>query len=67
MSPQAALIAATREAAKLLGVDADTGTLEAGKSADIVAVPGNVLEKISATEHPLFVMARGATVVGARP
>jgi len=67
MSPQAALIAATREAAKLLGVDAETGTLEAGKSADIVAVPGNVLEKISATEHPLFVMARGATVVGARP
>ena len=60
MSPAAALIAATRESARLLGVDGDTGTIEVGKSADLVAVPGNVLDNISATEHPSFVMARGA-------
>jgi imidazolonepropionase-like amidohydrolase len=63
MSPAAALLAGTREAAKLLGVEGDVGTLEAGKLADIVAVPGNVLSDIHATEHPLFVMHFGHIVV----
>ena len=63
MSPAAALLAGTRDAAKLLGVEADVGTLEAGKTADIVAVPGNVLSDIHATEHPLFVMHLGRIVV----
>jgi imidazolonepropionase-like amidohydrolase len=56
MSPAAALLAGTRESAKLLGVQAEVGTLEAGKVADIVAVPGNVLSDIHATEHPVMVM-----------
>jgi imidazolonepropionase-like amidohydrolase len=64
MSPSAALLAGTREAAKLLGIDAETGTLEPGKFADIVAVPGNVLEDIHATEHPAFVMKQGQVIVG---
>jgi imidazolonepropionase-like amidohydrolase len=59
MSPAAALLSGTREAAKLLGVMDDVGTLEAGKAADIVAVPGNVLNDIHATEHPLLVMRHG--------
>ena len=59
MQPAAALLAGTRDAAKLLGVDAQTGTIESGKSADLVAVPGNVLEDIHATEHPVFVMKQG--------
>ena len=63
MSPAAALIAGTRDAAKLLGEAADVGTLEAGKTADIVAVPGNVLTDIHATEHPVFVMHLGHIVV----
>ena len=63
MSSAAALLAATRDAAKLLGVQADVGTLEAGKTADVVAVPGNVLTDIHATEHPLFVMHLGRIVV----
>ncbi len=62
MSPAAALLSSSREAARLLGVDAETGALEAGKTADVVAVPGNPLETISATEHVSFVMARGAVV-----
>jgi imidazolonepropionase-like amidohydrolase len=63
MAPSAALLAGTREAAKLLGVDADSGTLEAGKWADIVAVPGDVIANIRATEHPIFVMRHGQVVV----
>ena len=63
MSPAAALLAGTRSAAKLLGVEGDVGTLEAGKVADIVAVPGNVLSDVHATEHPLFVMHLGRVVV----
>jgi imidazolonepropionase-like amidohydrolase len=63
MAPSAALLAGTREAAKLLGVDSDSGTLEAGKRADIVVVPGNVLQNIKSTEHPLFVMKGGVVVV----
>jgi len=63
MAPEAALLAGTREAAKLLGVDAEVGTIEAGKMADIVAVRGNVLKDIAATEQPVFVMKHGAVVV----
>jgi imidazolonepropionase-like amidohydrolase len=49
-------------AAKLLGIEGETGTLEAGRYADIVAVPGNVLTGIRATERPLFVMKQGEVV-----
>jgi imidazolonepropionase-like amidohydrolase len=63
MSAAAALLAGTRDAAKLLGVANDVGTLEAGKVADIVAVRGNVLSDIHGTEHPLFVMHNGHVVV----
>jgi imidazolonepropionase-like amidohydrolase len=64
MTPAQALVAATANAADLLGVKAETGTLEAGKLADIVAVPGNPLDDIHATEHPVFVMKAGTIVVG---
>jgi imidazolonepropionase-like amidohydrolase len=53
----------TRESAKLLGIEAEVGTLEAGKVADVVAVPGNVLSDIHATEHPVFVMHLGHIVL----
>lgn len=63
MQPAAALISGTREAAKLLGISGEVGTLEAGKLADIVAVKGNVLNNISTTEKPVFVMKHGQVVV----
>lgn len=59
MAPAAALRAATTNAAALLGVD-DRGALEAGKLADIVAVPGNPLDDIRVTERVNFVMKDGA-------
>ncbi len=63
MSPAAALLSGTHESARLLGVEKEVGTLEPGKTADIVAVPGNVLSDIHASEHPVFVMRLGHIVV----
>jgi imidazolonepropionase-like amidohydrolase len=63
MSPAAALQAGTREAARLIGVDKDVGTLEAGKIADVVAVAGNVLSDLHSTEHPILVMHQGHVVL----
>jgi imidazolonepropionase-like amidohydrolase len=64
MSPIAALRAATSADAELLGLAKSIGTIEPGKLADIVAVPGDPLADISATEHVIFVMKEGAVVVG---
>src|SRR5262245_41138223 len=58
----AAALRTSPAAAALLGIDRATGTLEAGKEADIVAVPGEVLRTITATEHVRFVM-KGGTIV----
>ena len=58
MTPLAALRSATLNAIDLLGVD-DRGTIAAGKLADIIAVEGNPLEDITATERVRFVMKGG--------
>jgi imidazolonepropionase-like amidohydrolase len=62
MTPAAALMTSSLGSARLLGIDADTGTLEKGKYADVVAVPGDVLQNVRATEKPLFVMKQGKVV-----
>jgi imidazolonepropionase-like amidohydrolase len=66
MPPAQALLAGTREAARLLGVDRDAGTLEPGKLADIVALRGNPLTDITTTERPVLVMKRGTVVIDRR-
>jgi imidazolonepropionase-like amidohydrolase len=47
-------------AADLLGLSNLLGTLEKGKEADIVAVPGDPLKDIRSTEHVSFVMKGGS-------
>jgi imidazolonepropionase-like amidohydrolase len=59
MTPAAALRAAGPGAADLLGLSSLVGTLEKGKEADIVAVPGDPLNDIHSTEKVLFVMKGG--------
>lgn len=64
ITPSAALLTSSQGAAKLLGVDGETGTLEVGKLADVVVVWGNVLENIRATEKPVLVVKQGAVMQG---
>ena len=63
MTPIEIIHAATRNAAELLGMQDRIGTLEPGKLADIIAVPGDPLKDIRALEHAKFVMKGGAVVV----
>ena len=53
-----ALQAATVDAARVLGVD-DQGVIEAGKRADIIAMPGNPVDDIRAVLGVDFVMKDG--------
>ncbi len=64
MTPMAALTAGTLSGAKLLGWEKRVGSLEAGKLADIVAVPGNPLTDIHVTERVSFVMKDGVVYKG---
>ncbi|MBZ5703118.1 MAG: amidohydrolase family protein [Acidobacteriia bacterium] len=59
MKPIDALRSAMSSDAELLGLADKIGTLEAGKLADVVAVPGDPAENIRQTEKVLFVMKEG--------
>jgi len=59
MAPAAALRSAMKADADLLGIADRLGSIEAGKLADIVAVPGNPLDDIHVTERVFFVMKDG--------
>ena len=62
MSPAQSLRAGTSSAAELLGLQNTIGTLERGKTADIVAVPGNPLTDITELQRVTFVMKGGRIV-----
>jgi imidazolonepropionase-like amidohydrolase len=59
MTPMSAIQAATVNAADLLGLAAEAGTIEPGKAADIVAVRGDPLADVGLLRNMNFVMARG--------
>jgi imidazolonepropionase-like amidohydrolase len=59
MPPMEAIQSATSVAANFLGIADTHGSLEAGKQADIVAVPGNPLDDIRLMEQVTFVMKGG--------
>ena len=59
MTPMQAIESGTRVAAELLDMSDRIGTVEPGKLADIVAVPGNPLQDITAMERVRFVMKDG--------
>jgi imidazolonepropionase-like amidohydrolase len=59
MSPLASLRAATIDAARLLGLDGEIGTLEAGKAADLLLVDGDPIAEPALWRDP----ARTVTVI----
>jgi imidazolonepropionase-like amidohydrolase len=62
MTPMAAIKAATIEGARLIDREQDLGTVEAGKIADLVAVPGDPLADITLMARVSFVMKDGAVI-----
>jgi imidazolonepropionase-like amidohydrolase len=59
MTPAQAIRSATATAAELLGMQDSLGTIDPGKLADVVAVPGDPLADISLMEKVDFVMKAG--------
>ena len=59
MPPAEAIKAATINAADLLGLSAEIGTLAPGKSADLIAVKGDPLKDVKVLKSVCFVMVRG--------
>src|SRR5438132_2972574 len=62
MAPIDALKSATANDAELLGIAQKVGTLEKGKLADIVAMPGDPASDITATDRVFLVMKEGKIV-----
>ena len=62
MTPASAIAAATVNAADLLGLSAEVGSLEPGKRADLVAVEGNPLEDVKVLKKMAWVMKDGREV-----
>src|SRR6201984_950290 len=67
MQPIDALKSATSNDADLLGIAQKTGTLEKGKLADVIAMPGDPTADITATERVSFVMKEGKLVRNGGP
>ena len=62
LPPMLALVAATSNAARLLRMDDQIGSIEKGKLADLILVPGDPLSDIGAMRRPALVMKSGRVV-----
>jgi imidazolonepropionase-like amidohydrolase len=62
LTPMQAIRAATLNAADLLGLAGEIGSIEVGKKADIIAVGENPLKNIRSLENVRFVMKDGSIV-----
>src|SRR5271163_3262401 len=59
MPSREAIKAATVNAAKLLDLSDEVGTIASGKSADVIALDSSPLDDVSVLKRVTFVMARG--------
>jgi imidazolonepropionase-like amidohydrolase len=67
LPPIEALKTATGNAADLFGIAQKVGTLEKGKLADVIAMPGDPTADITATERVSFVMKEGKIIRNGPP
>lgn len=59
MSPMETIVCATRNGARILGLEDELGTIEAGKAADLQIVRDNPLKSFDNLGHPELVIMRG--------
>jgi len=59
LSPMQALVAATRNAARAIGVESTRGTIEPGKAADLVLLEANPADDIKNTRKIRYVIKAG--------
>jgi imidazolonepropionase-like amidohydrolase len=64
VAPPNALLAGTRWGAEACRIDADTGTLEPGKRADLIAIDGDPLRDMAALDRVSLVMKDGVIYDG---
>ena len=62
MEPMAAIVAATRESAKLTRILDRVGTIEPGKAADLIVVDGNAVDDIRLLQHAVRLVMQGGVV-----
>ena len=62
VTPRFALYSATKRNAELLGIGKETGSIEAGKDADLIVTEGNPLEDLTTLRKVSMVMARGKLI-----
>lgn len=62
LSTMAAIRAATVNAARLVGLGHEVGTIEVGKRADLVGVEGDLAADITCLQRPVLVMKHGEVV-----
>jgi imidazolonepropionase-like amidohydrolase len=64
LTPMQIIVAATRNAARVCGLDDELGTLEVGKTADVLVVNGDPLTNLSALANPRLVIRLGQVIRG---
>ena len=62
ISPMQAIVCSTKTSAECLGIEEETGTLENGKSADVLIIDGDPLADITAL-HRVNTIVRGGRVI----
>ena len=62
VTPAFALYSATKHNAELLGIGRETGSIEAGKDADLIVTEGNPLEDLTVLRNVSMVMSRGKLI-----
>jgi len=63
LPPLAAVQAATSTAARVLGLEGETGRVAPGLAADLLAVAGNPVDRIQALDEVRLVIAQGRTII----